>query len=164
MLFLYFLLTFFFIVRLALPITIVKTKHFSPKVTHPSLLSPTPSSQSPAPKSLQSYLLPLLFSVPYIQLPIPIALSFSMFCQYISMKIFQHTDTLKELYSEYICVHHWDVTTNILLYLLFHIAVCPSILFLSMLFLLCLFLHSSDHHTLALSLDLLFSVTSSIHP
>lgn len=124
MLFLYFLLTFFFIVRLALQITVFKTKHFSPEVTHPSFCHRHYPHSHLRPNPCSHICFLFSCSVPCIQFLVPIALSFSTFCQYIGMKVFQHTDTLIGLCSEHICVHHGGVTTNTLLYLLFHIAVC----------------------------------------
>lgn len=55
------------------------------------------------------------------------------FFQYFSMKIFKHANKLKELYSTLPCGHQ-EATTNILIYLIYHILTHHSIL---------LFIHQS---------------------
>lgn len=100
MLFLYFLLTFFLIVLLALQINEFKSKHFSLKVAPPSFPQPchphTPLGPTPCGHtcSFLSYL-----SLVPVQCPSLLPFPSPLLCQCISMKIFQCIDKPVEFYG-----------------------------------------------------------------
>lgn len=43
---------------------------------------------------------------------------FNMSSEHFVMKIFKHSETLQEFYSEHVCTQYQDATINILLYLI----------------------------------------------
>lgn len=148
MLFQYFLLTFFFIVRLALQITVFKTKHFYPEVTHPSFCHRHHPHSHLRPNPCSRICFLFSCSVPYCSflfyiLPVYWYENFPAYRHIDRTVQWTHMCPPLRCYNEHFAVFAFPRSC------------LPSILFLSVLFLLHLSLHSSDHHTLALSLELL---------